>query len=201
MDKSIFNDNINIKNLPNINITDIILLSSLMKYKTTFEILNNINKNIILNGTIIYKILYPSDTPFFDIDDTLEQMVLLNSDSVQYIDLVYLEATIPKNAFVYFVNKTASPIYFYRGNITNRQNTLAQNQIARASILTAGSSKGIKIDILNNAYSHFEFKIDPAQHLANAINILNLDFCGTEITIPPVSNFNNKDLFLICKNG
>jgi len=152
------------------------------------------------SGTIIYKILYPSDTPFFDIDDTLEQMVLLNSDSVQYIDLVYLEATIPKNAFVYFVNKTTSPIYFYRGNITNRQNTLAQNQIARASILTAGSSKGIKIDILNNAYSHFEFKIDPAQHLANEINILNLDFCGTEITIPPVSNFNNKDLFLICKN-
>ena len=28
-----------------------------MKYKTTFEILNNINKNIILNGTKIYKII------------------------------------------------------------------------------------------------------------------------------------------------
>ena len=87
-------------------------------------------------------------------------MVLLNSSSVQSIDLVYLEESIPKNAFVYFVNKTASAVYFYRGNISNVQNTLAENQIARASIVTSGSSKGIKIDILNNAYSHFEFKID-----------------------------------------
>ena len=152
------------------------------------------------SGTISYKILYPSDNPFFEIDDTLEQMVLLNSNSVQFIDLVYLEATMPKNAFVYFINKTASPIYFYRGNTSNVQNTLAENQIARACILTSGSSKGIKIDILNNAYSHFEFKIDPTQHLANTINILNLAFCGAQITIPPVSNFNDKDLFLICKN-
>ena len=55
-------------------------------------------------GVISYKILYPSDNPFFEIDETLEQMVLLNSNSVQNIDLVYLEAKIPKNAFVYFVN-------------------------------------------------------------------------------------------------
>ena len=37
------------------------------------------------NGIIIYKILYPSSTPFFEIDDTLEQMVLINSNSVQTI--------------------------------------------------------------------------------------------------------------------
>lgn len=152
------------------------------------------------SGNIVYKILYPSDNPFFEIDDTLEQMVLLNSSSVQSIDLVYLEASIPKNAFVYFVNKTASPVYFYRGKISNIQNTLAENQIARASIVTSGSSKGIKIDILNNAYSHFEFKIDPSIHLANTTNILNLDFCGTQIEVPDVSNFVGKDLFLICKN-
>jgi hypothetical protein len=151
-------------------------------------------------GAIDYKILYPSDNPFFEIDDSLEQMVLLNSNSVQNIDLVYLEASIPKNAFVYFVNKTASPVYFYRGKVSNVQNTLAENQIARASIVTSGSSKGIKIDILNNAYSHFEFKIDPAIHLAGATNILNLDFCGTQIEVPNVSNFVGKDLFLICKN-
>ena len=152
------------------------------------------------NGNIVYKILYPSDNPFFEIDDTLEQMVLLNSSSVQSIDLVYLEASIPKNAFVYFVNKTASPVYFYRGKISNIQNTLAENQIARACIVTSGSSKGIKIDILNNAYSHFEFKIDPSIHLTGATNILNLDFCGTQIEVPDVSNFVGKDLFLICKN-
>ena len=152
------------------------------------------------SGNIVYKILYPSDNPFFEIDDTLEQMVLLNSSSVQSIDLVYLEASIPKNAFVYFVNKTASPVYFYRGKISNIQNTLAENQIARASIVTSGSSKGIKIDILNNAYSHFEFKIDPSIHLADTTNILNLDFCGTQIEVPNVSNFVGKDLFLICKN-
>ena len=151
-------------------------------------------------GVISYKILYPSDNPFFEIDETLEQMVLLNSNSVQNIDLVYLEAKIPKNAFVYFVNKSASPVYFYRGKVSNVQNTLAENQIARASIVTSGSSKGIKIDILNTAYSHFEFKIDPATHLANDINILNLDFCGTQIEVPSVSNFAGKDLFLICRN-
>jgi hypothetical protein len=151
-------------------------------------------------GVISYKILYPSDNPFFEIDETLEQMVLLNSNSVQNIDLVYLEAKIPKNAFVYFVNKSASPVYFYRGKVSNVQNTLADNQIARASIVTSGSSKGIKIDILNTAYSHFEFKIDPATHLASAINILNLDFCGTQIEVPSVSNFAGKDLFLICRN-
>ena len=152
------------------------------------------------SGNIVYKILYPSDSPFFEIDNSLEQMVLLNSSSVQSIDLVYLEESIPKNAFVYFVNKTASAVYFYRGNISNVQNTLAENQIARASIVTSGSSKGIKIDILNNAYSHFEFKIDPSVHLTGTTNILNLDFCSTQIEIPNVSGFVGKDLFLICKN-
>jgi hypothetical protein len=50
-------DRTNIINLPNINMTDIILLSSLMKCKTIFENLNNNSKNIILNGTRIYKII------------------------------------------------------------------------------------------------------------------------------------------------
>ncbi len=50
-------DRTNINNLPNINMTDIILLSSLMKCKTIFENLNNNSKNIILNGTRIYKII------------------------------------------------------------------------------------------------------------------------------------------------
>lgn len=152
------------------------------------------------NGIISYKILYPSDNPFFDIDDSLEQLVLLSNDLVQYINLAYLEAKIPKNAFVYFVNKNSNPVYFYRGNVSKRENTLSQNQIARACIVTSGSAKSIKIDILNNAYSHFEFDIKPSEHLTSAINILNLDFCGTQINLPPVSNFNDKELFLISKN-
>lgn len=152
------------------------------------------------NGTISYKILYPSDNPFFDIDDSLEQLVLLSNDSVQYINLAYLEAKIPKNAFVYFVNKNSNPVYFYRGSVSKPESSLSQNQIARACIVTSGSAKSIKIDILNNAYSHFEFDIKPSEHLTSAVNILNLDFCGTQINIPPVSNFDGKELFLICRN-
>ena len=44
-------------NLPKINMTDIILLSSLMKCKTIFDNLNNNSKNITLNGTRIYNII------------------------------------------------------------------------------------------------------------------------------------------------
>lgn len=153
-----------------------------------------------VGGIISYDILYPSNDPFFEIGDDLEQLILLNSDSSQNIDLYYIESQLPKNAFVYFINKSGKPVSFYKGDVSNVQYTLAENQVARAFIATIGLSQSIRVDILNNIYSHFEFKIDPAVHLTGAINILNLDFCGSEIKIPSVSNFTGNDLFLICKN-
>jgi len=153
-----------------------------------------------VGGVISYDILYPSNDPFFEINDDLEQLIILNSGSSQNIDLYYIESQLPKNAFVYFINKSGKSISFYKGNISNVQYTLAENQVARAFIATVGLSQSIKIDILNNVYSHFEFEINPAIHLTGSINILNLDFCGSEIRIPSVSNFTGNDLFLICKN-
>ena len=152
------------------------------------------------DSSVQYSILYPSNEPFFEITDSLEQMVLITSDLFNYIDLAYLESRIPKNAFVYFINKSSHPVYFYKGSTSNTKSTLSQNQIARASIVTIGSSQGIKIDIINNASNHFEFIVDPSQHLSDSINILNLDFCGTEVKFPEISNFVGKDLFLLCKN-
>jgi hypothetical protein len=154
----------------------------------------------LANGERKYDILYPSSNPFFDITNDLEQLILLNSDAVQNIDLYYLEAKIPKDAFIYFVNKSGKSIGFSKGSTSKPQYVLAQNQIARASIVTVGSAKSIKIDIINNAYSHFEFEIKPSVHLTGAVNILDLDFCGSEIKVPSISSFTGQDLFLICRN-
>ena len=152
------------------------------------------------NSVITYSILYPSDSPFFNISNNTEQLILLTRNNVQNIDLNYLEASIPKQSFIYIVNKSQSEISFYKGDITQSVYTVSPNQIARASISTIGDANGIKIDIIDSAYSHFVFNIDAATHLSDSINILDLNFCGTSITTPSASSFASKNTFLLCRN-
>ena len=152
------------------------------------------------NSTISYKILYPSDSPFFDISDDKEQLVLITKNNVQNIDLNYLEASIPKQSFIYIVNKSQSDIVFYKGDVTQAAYTVSPNQIARASISTIGNANGVKVDIIDSAYSHFVFNLNAATHLSDTINILDLNFCGTSITLPSASSFASKNTFLLCRN-
>lgn len=152
------------------------------------------------NSVISYSILYPSDSPFFDISNNTEQLILLTRNNVQNIDLNYLEASIPKQSFIYIVNKSQSEINFYKGDVTQSVYTVSPNQIARASISTIGDANGIKIDIIDSAYSHFVFNIDAATHLNDPINILDLNFCGTLITAPSTASFASKNTFLLCRN-
>ena len=153
-----------------------------------------------VGSTINYKILYPSSSPFFEISTDLEQLVLFTEKDVQSIDLNYLESSIPKGAFIYIVNKAQSDIIFYKGDITQASYVVSPNQIARASIVTIAAANSVQIDIVNSAYSHFIFDIDPATHLTNAINILDLNFCGTSINLPSVSSLASKNTFLLCRN-
>ena len=153
-----------------------------------------------IGSTINYKILYPSKSPFFDISTDLEQLILFTGNEVQNIDLNYLESSISKGAFIYIVNKGQSDIIFYKGDVTQSSYVVSPNQIARASIATIGAANSVQIDIVNSAYSHFIFNIDPATHLANTINILDLNFCGTSINLPSVSSLASKNTFLLCRN-
>jgi len=148
---------------------------------------------------VTYSIIYPSSSPFFELSNSREQLVLLKGDLVQYIDLKSLDAGLPKESFVYFVNKNSQSVFFYRNTQENIVYTLAENQIARAMLVTVGSTQVVRLDILNETLSHFYFDIDNSL-ISSSINILDLNFCGTQINLPPASSLQNKELFLICRN-
>jgi len=66
-------------------------------------------------------------------------------------------------------------------------------------LVTVGSTQVVRLDILNETLSHFYFDIDNSL-ISSSINILDLNFCGTQINLPPASSLQNKELFLICRN-
>lgn len=144
------------------------------------------------NG-INFKMTYASANPDVAITEAREQLIILKGDSSQTIDLKNAENFLYQNSFVYFVNKSSEDASFTYGI---EKTALSQNQIARVSL----DSFDAVVEILTQARSHFKFDIDPTTHLSSTINILNLDFCDTEINFPDVSNFNGKETFLICKN-
>lgn len=153
------------------------------------------------NSQTTYSITYPSSDPFFEISGNREQMVLLKGNLTQYVNLESLSSSLPKESFVYFVNKNSQPVYFYREKQENIVYTLAENQVARAMIVTVGSTQTVRLEILNNTLSHFYFDIDNSLiSSASNINILDLNFCGTQISLPTAASLNNKELFLICRN-
>ena len=179
----------------NIKITNGSSTEILSKQKQDFKLtVNRNNKSLIT-----YSIIYPSSSPFFEISNSKEQLVLLKGDSIQYIDLKSLDSGLPKESFVYFVNKNNASVYFYRHKYENVVYTLSQNQIARAMIVTVGSTNMVRLEILNDTLSHFYFDVNNS-HIASDINILDLNFCSTKISLPSASALGFKNLFLICRN-
>jgi len=153
----------------------------------------------IKGGVIKYSVLYPSSSPNLEIKNLPEQLVLFKGDKVSTVNLKTLEQGLSEGAFVYFVNKNSVPVTFYKDN-PNDVTTLSPDQIARVIIKVVEGSKTLVIQTLNETLSHFSFKVDPAIHLASSINILNLNFCATEISLPTATQLSNKELFLICRN-
>lgn len=156
---------------------------------------------VIKSGSAIsYSIIYPSENPVFEITDKKEQLVLIT----QYaeINTAYLKSKMKSDSFIYFMNKSSVTTLF-KDESANNTIQLSQNQIAKAFIV----DNNLKIEIIGNpnagnngAFSRLSFTVDPAVHMQSATGILDLDFCGTEIKLPPVSNFAGKELFLICRN-
>ncbi len=151
-------------------------------------------------GVIKYSVLYPSSSPGLEIKNLKEQLVLFKGDRVNNVNLKTLEQGLSDGAFVYFVNKNSSQVNFYKDNPEEPISTLGPDQIARAILKVVGDSKTVVLQALNETLSHFSFKVDPAAHLASSINILNLNFCATEISLPTAAQLANKELFLICRN-
>jgi hypothetical protein len=179
----------------NIKITNGSSSEFISKQRQDFKLtVNRTNKSLIT-----YSIIYPSSSPFFDISNSKEQLVLLKGDSIQYIDLKSLDSGLPKESFIYFVNKNSGSVYFYRDKPENVIYTLAQNQVARGMLVTLGSTKVVRLEILNDTLSHFYFDVD-ATLIPSAINILDLNFCSTKISLPSASALASKNLFLICRN-
>ena len=159
---------------------------------------------LTINGKtsgINYSIFYPSFSPDVEIKNAKEQLVLLKGDKELNINLKSLEEGLPAGAFVYFVNKNTSSVNFYKDNSNEIVNTLGPDQIARAVFRATSSSKAIALDVLTETLSHFSFKVE-AEHLnsASLINILDLNFCATEISLPTPGALDGKELFLICRN-
>jgi hypothetical protein len=144
------------------------------------------------NG-INFKITYASKNPSVDLNDDREQLIILKGGSAQEINLKDAGDLLYQNSFVYFVNKSSKDAIFTYGI---EKTVLSQNQIARIFLKDSEAT----VEILTQARSHFEFTIDPVTHLNSTINILNLDFCDTEINFPDVVNFTGQETFLICKN-
>lgn len=151
-------------------------------------------------GAIKYSVLYPSSSPDLEIKNLKEQLVLFKGDKVDNVNLKTLEQGLSDGAFVYFINKNSSQVNFYKDNPREPISTLGPDQIARAILKVVGDSKTVVLQALNETLSHFSFKVDPAIHLANSINILNLNFSATEISLPTAAQLVNKELFLICRN-
>lgn len=160
-------------------------------------------------GQIDYSILYASNSPSFQIDERLEQLVLIKDRGLT-IDIGYLQNQLKNGSFVYFVNKSGYDDLniTYPGNVVpgNLPTSIANNQIAKAYIVTIDKVQKVEISIINKpgdnnvAFSDLSFQINSGLHLTTGINILDMQFCGTEIKLPSVSDLGTKDLFLICRN-
>ena len=184
-----------IKRSLNIKITNGGSKAFISKQNQDFKLtVNRTNESLIT-----YSIIYPSGSPLFQISNSREQLVLLKGDSIQYIDLASLDSGLKKESFIYFVNKNSSSVYFYRYKQENVIYTLAQNQVARGTIQTSGSTNNVRLEILNDTLSHFYFNVDSTL-IPSTINILDLNFCCTSISLPAAADLASKDLFLICRN-
>ena len=150
-------------------------------------------------NVINYSILYPSNDFSTVITDTREQMIVIKTYG-SIIDIGYIESALKSNAFVYFVNRSSSVVSFKKNFENKDVFTLGPGKVAKA-VLQKGSGRALISEIIN-PLNHFSFSINPATHLADPsnINILNLKFCGTEISIPSVSSFVGENTFLLCKN-
>lgn len=178
----------------NIKIVNGSSVENLSYEKQDFKLKVTRNKD----GAIIYSITYPSNSPFFNLSDSKEQFVLFKGDSETYVNLKSLAEVLPKESFVYYVNKSRNTVYFYKQNPED-STPLEQNQVARAMIVTLGGTNTIRFEILNDTLSHFNFEVTESL-MPSAINILNLNFCCTNISLPPASSLTSKDLFIICRN-
>lgn len=149
-------------------------------------------------GIISEKILYPSNDFSTVITDDKEQLIVVKTPFSK-IDVGYIESALKSTSFVYFINKSTTPLEFSR-NLTQTVFSLARNKIARI-VLEKGSGRASIVEI-SEAYNHLFFNIDPSIHLtgASGINLLNLKFCSTELEIPAASNFADSGTFLINKN-
>ena len=155
---------------------------------------------IKIGSQISYSILYPAGDPLFEITNKKEQLVIINQ--AMYINLDGLKARMRSDSFVYFINKSSGPLNFSNDEFTAGI-SVAPNQVAKAyiangslSIELIGSPRAID----NGVFSRLSFTIDPAVHMVDSTSILDLEFCGTQIKIPSVSNFDGKELFLVCRN-
>lgn len=147
---------------------------------------------------VTYKILYPSSDFATVIGDAPEQLLLVKNNGT-VIDVGYVEASLKSNSFVYILNKSSTDVLFKRNFVENIF-SLGPNKIARV-ILQKGSNKAFITEAFG-AYDHLNFKIDPAIHLTgvSGVNLLNLRFCDTKISLPQVSSFAGEDAFLLFKN-
>lgn len=149
-------------------------------------------------GIISEKILFPSSDFSTVITDDKEQLIVVKTPSSK-IDVGYIESALKSTSFVYFINKSTTPLEFSR-NLTQTVFSLAHNKIARV-VLEKGSGRASIVEI-SEAYNHLFFNIDPSIYLtgASGINLLNLKFCSAELEIPAASNFADSGTFLINKN-
>jgi len=180
----------------NIKITNGSSIEELSKQNQDFKL--TVNRN---TSGVNYSIIYPSFSPGVQIKNSKEQLVLFKGDKKIDVNLKTLENGLPKEAFVYFVNKSAVPTPFYKNSPTDIVYTLAPDQIARAVVKTVGNSKTTVLSTLTETLSHFSFKVE-SEHLnsASLINILDLNFCATQISLPTAAALDGKELFLICRN-
>ena len=179
----------------NIKITNGSFVEELSKQNQDFKL--TVNRN---TSGINYSIIYPSFSPGVEIKNSKEQLVLFKGDKEVNVNLKTLENGLPKEAFVYFVNKNTVPVSFYKNSPTDIVLKLSADQIARAVIKTVGNSKTTVLSTLKETLSHFSFKVDPVTHLDSSINILDLNFCATKISLPAAAALDGKELFLICRN-
>ena len=172
----------------NIKIINGLIETLIPSQKQDFKLTVIKNKRL---SEINFKIFYPSASPSFQITEDREQFVILSNAAV--VNLDNLENELYQNSFVYFINKGIADASFIKGKETT---AISQNQIAQVYL----KEKKVEITILKTTRNHFKFDIDPATHLNSPINILNLDFCGTEINFPKGNVFGTGEAFLICKN-
>lgn len=164
-----------------------------------------VEKNI--NGSISYSILYPTSDPIFEISDEKEQLVLVTQAG--WINPTSLESKMSADSFIYFINKSDSFLNFSKDS-TKVDTQFAPNQIAKAYLVDSklkisaiGSLGGLVTEGQtpnNGVFSKLVFNVSPTVHMADTLNILDLEFCGTEIKLPTVSNFVGKELFLLSRN-